>query len=350
MKRMTAILLTIILGAYARGEDNATRLMDLKAKQWTVPELDLKMARIPSGSFIMGSPEDETARREDEVQHEVAITRPFYMGIYEVTQKQYYDVMLPDFDHDGWMYLRGPLHAGTAFHYRERAVPSYRSWMGSKELKLHYPMECVTWYKAREFCRKVTDREREAGRLPKGYVYRLPTEAEWEYACRAGSKEPYNVKGENDQADYLEDLEYIDSFACVAGGKTIRVGQKKPNAWGLYDMHGNVYEWCLDWYGPYPTGKVDDPTGPAESEERVARGGSYCGPPPHSPPGHVAQADPYKTARPFLRSASRDQFPPDVNFYAILGFRVVLAPEVGVSISTFSNFQVAPSSLLRRMP
>ncbi len=330
MKRTIAILLAVILiGVTALAEDNAAQITDLKAKQWTVPELDLKMARIPAGSFTMGSPQDEAARREDEVQHEVTIAKPFYMGIYEVTQKQYYDLMLPDFDHDSWMYIRGPLHAGTAFHYRERAVPSYRSWMGSKQLKLQYPMECVTWDKAREFCRKVTDRERKAGRLPKGYVYRLPTEAQWEYACRAGSKGSYNVKAEADRADNLADPEYVDSFACVFGGKTIRVGQKKPNAWGLYDMHGNVYEWCLDWYGPYPSGKVDDPTGPPEGKERVARGGSYCGPPPHSPPGHVAQGDAYKTARPFLRSAGRDQFPPDVNFYAILGFRVVLAPQVG---------------------
>lgn len=332
MKQASAILWSVILiGNAALAEDNAAQITDLKPEQWTVPELDLKMARIPAGSFTMGSPQDETARREDETPHEVAITKPFYMGIHEVTQKQYYDIMLPDFDHDSWMFIRGPLHAGTAFHYRERAVPSYKSWMGSKELKLQYPMECVPWDKSREFCRKVTRRERKAARLPEGYVYRLPTEAEWEYACRAGSKGPYNVKGGGDKPDNPKDPEDIDSFACVAGGKTIRVGQKKPNAWGLFDMHGNVYEWCLDWYGPYPAGKAKDPIGPLEGEEKVARGGSYCGPPPHSPPGHVAQADPYKTARPFLRSAGRDHFPPDVNFYAILGFRVVLAPQLDSS-------------------
>jgi formylglycine-generating enzyme required for sulfatase activity len=330
LQKTAAATLAFLLscGGVALGAEDAAAVKALKAKSWTVPGLGIRMVRIPAGSFTMGSPEGEVARRADEAQHEVTITRPFYMGIYEVTQKQYYDIMLPDFDHGSWMFIRGPLHAGTAFHYRERAVPSYRSWMGSKELKLQYPMECVTWDKAREFCRRVTERERKAGRLPGGYAYRLPTEAQWEYACRAGSEGSYNVKAEGDKAGNLEDPEYVDSFACVAGGKTIRVGQKKPNAWGLYDMHGNVYEWCLDWYGPYPTGKVKDPIGPPEGKERVARGGSFCGPPPHSPPGHVAQADPYKTARPFLRSAGRDHFPPDVNFYAILGFRVVLAPEV----------------------
>ncbi len=333
MKRTIATVMAAILaGGAALPGDNVAQLTAVKAKEWTVPELGLKMVRIPAGSFVMGSPKDEADRREDEVPHEVTITRPFYMGVYEVTQKQYYDIMLPDFDHDSWMYLRGPLHAGAAFHYRERAEQSWRSWMGSKEMKLKYPMECVTWDKAREFCRKVTERERKAGRLPKGYVYRLPTEAEWEYACRAGSKGPYNVKGHGDKADYLKSAKYLGSFANVAAGKTIPVGRKKPNAWGLYDMHGNVYEWCLDWYGAYPRGKVKDPTGPAKGRKRVARGGSFSGPPPHSPPGHMARGDSYKDAGAFLRSASRYRFSPDVNFYAILGFRVALAPEVRVGL------------------
>jgi len=196
-------------------------------------------------------------------------------------------------------------------------------------LNLQHPMECVTWRKAMEFCRKVTQRERKAGRLPKGYVYRLPTEAEWEYACRAGSKGSYNVEGDGDKKDHLKSPAYLKSFANVGAGKTMNVGQRKPNAWGLYDMHGNVYEWCLDWYGPYPAGEVKDPTGPAEGKKRVARGGCFNGPAPHSPPGVIARADSFSGIGPFLRSASRYKFDPDVNFYAILGFRVVLAPEVG---------------------
>jgi len=330
MKPIIATMLTIVLlVGTAAAADELAQLKALKTKQWIVPELALKMVRIPAGTFIMGSPQDEIDRRDDEVRHEVTIGSPFYMGVYEVTQKQYYDIMLPDFDHDSWMYLRGPLHAGAAFHYRERAVKSWRSWMGSKEMKLQYPMECVTWHKAREFCRKVTQRERKAGRLPKGYVYRLPTEAEWEYACRAGSTGSYNVEGDGNQADYLKSAGYLKSFAVIEGGKTERVGERKPNAWGLYDMHGNVYEWCLDWYGAYPTGKVKDPTGPAEGRKKVARGGSFSGLAPHSPPGHMARGDSVRDAGPCLRSASRDKFSPDANFYAILGFRVVLAPEVG---------------------
>jgi len=325
MKQTIAIVMAVILiGSSALPGDNAVELAALKAKKWTVPKVDLKMVRIPAGSFVMGSPKTEPDRRGDETRHEVTISKPFYMGAYEVTQKQYYDLMLPDFDHASWQFARGPIHAGTALFYRSR---SGRSNYEGGELNLKQPMECVTWEKAREFCRKVTQLERKAGRLPEGYVYRLPTEAEWEYACRAGSKGPYNVKGDKETAEYLRSPKYIKSFANVAEGKPIDVGKGKSNAWGLYDMHGNVYEWCLDWYGPYPKGEVTDPTGPAEGKKRVARGGCFNGPLPHSPPGVIARGNAYKTIGPFLRSASRYKFRPDVNFYAILGFRVVLGPE-----------------------
>ena len=326
MKQTIAIVTAVILvGGAALPGDNAQQLAALKAKTWTVPGLDLKMVLIDAGSFVMGSGKTEPDRRADETPHKVTISKPFYMGVYEVTQKQYYDLMLPDFDHDSWQYARGALHAGTAFFYRSRS--GRYNYEGGK-LNLQHPMECVTWEKAREFCRKITRRERKAGRLPKGYVYRLPTEAQWEYACRAGSKGPYNVKCDGDKPD-LKSPRYLKSFANVGEGKPIDVGRKKPNAWGLYDMHGNVYEWCLDWYGPYPAGEVKDPTGPVEGKKRVARGGCFNGPPPHSPPGVITRADSFSSIGPFLRSASRYRFRPDVNFYAILGFRVVLAPQVG---------------------
>ena len=329
MKRTILIVTTVILacGAALTG-DNAADLAAMKAKQWTVPKVDMKMMRIPAGSFIMGSPKTEPYRHTDETQHKVTITQPFYMGACEVTQKQYYDLMLPGFDHEAWQFARGPIHAGAAMFYRSRSGRG--NYLGG-ELNLKQPMECVTWEKAREFCRKVTDLERKAGRLPKGYVYRLPTEAEWEYACRAGSKGRYNVKGEKDTLEYLKSSKFINSFANVAEGKPIDVAQKKPNAWGLYDMHGNVYEWCLDWYGPYAGGAEKDPTGPATGVRRTARGGSFNGALPHAPPGVIPQRNAYKTIGPFIRSASRCSLRPDVGFYAICGFRVVLAPEVAVN-------------------
>jgi formylglycine-generating enzyme required for sulfatase activity len=329
MKRTIVIVTTVILacGAVLVG-DNAADLAVMKAKQLTVPKVDMKMMRIPAGSFIMGSPKTEQYRSSNETQHKVTITRPFYMGACEVTQKQYYDLMLPGFDHDAWQFARGPIHAGTAMFYRSRSGRG--DFVGGK-LNLKQPMECVTWEKAREFCRKVTDLERKAGRLPKGYIYRLPTEAEWEYACRAGAKGRYNVKGEKDTLEYLKSSKFINSFANVAEGKPVDVAQKKPNAWGLYDMHGNVYEWCLDWYGPYSGGDEKDPIGPATGIKRVARGGSFNGALPYAPPGVIPQRDVYKTIGPFIRSASRYGLRPDVSFYAICGFRVVLGPEVKVN-------------------
>jgi formylglycine-generating enzyme required for sulfatase activity len=295
-QRTAAATLALLLACSGPlAAQDAAALKTLEAKEWTLPELGLQLKRIPAGTFTMGSPKTEANRREDETQHEVTITKPFYMGAYEVRQKEFYDIMLPGFDHESWQYWRGPLHAGAAYNYRG----------GGGKLRLDYPMECVTWQRAVTFCEKITAREKKAGRLPKGYVYRLPTEAEWEYACRAGARGPYNVKGDPKSKDFLK------TFAHCAAGESTAVGRKKPNAWGLYDMHGNVYEWCLDWYGPYPAGKVADPAGPAKGRKRVGRGGCWTG-----------------GTGPFLRSASRYRFDPRVNFYAILGFRVVLAPAI----------------------
>ena len=137
-----------------------------------------------------------------------------------------------------------------------------------------YPAICMTQLAAKMYCKWLCAKT--------GRYYRLPTEAEWEYACRAGTTTAYSF---GDDPDDLEDYGwYFDN----SDDKYQKVGTKKPNPWGLYDMHGNVYEWCLDWYGPYPTGKANDPTGPPEGKEKVARGGSFCGPPPHSPPGRGA--------------------------------------------------------------
>ena len=167
----------------------------------------------------------------------MTLTKPFLLGVHEVTQGQWQAVM------------------GTT------------PWKGKKYVKEgdDYPATYVSWNDAVEFCRKLSEKE--------GLEYRLPTEAEWEYACRAGTTTAYSF---GDDASELGEYAWYRENAWDAGQKYAHtVGQKKPNPWGLYDMHGNVFEWCQDWYGDYPSGSVTDPTGPASGDSRVLRGGSF---------------------------------------------------------------------------
>ena len=186
---------------------------------------------IKAGSFMMGSEKDYAYADERSV-HEVTITKPFYMGVYEVTQAQ-------------WKALMGDNPSG---------------FKGDD-----LPVEMVSWEDCQKFLAKLKEK---AGQ---GMICRLPTEAEWEYACRAGSKTEYSF---GDDVGSLEDYAW---FRANSEEKTHPVGQKKPNAWGLYDMHGNVFEWCADGYdaGYYAKSPEDDPKGPAAAGSRVLRGGSW---------------------------------------------------------------------------
>ena len=199
------------------------------------------------------------------------------------------------------------------------------------DLKEDVPVYNVSWNEAVEFCRRLTQRERAEGRIPDGYEYRLPTEAEWEYACRAGTTSALpngrdiRILGKNN-APALDDIAWYGGNSSVRfdgvgwktdswtekqypGGRAAprEVKCKQPNRWGLYDMIGNVWEWCGDWYGDYPYGSATDPTGAAHSAFRVVRGGGWC-----------------NDAR-SCRSASRDWDEPGYRYY-FLGFRVALAP------------------------
>jgi formylglycine-generating enzyme required for sulfatase activity len=203
--------------------------------------IGMKLVLIPKGTFMMGSPETEEGRGVDETQHQVTISNDYYLGVTEVTQGQYEKVM------------------GTnPSYFQKRVIRKSDSSM--------YPVEQVSWEDAVEFCKKLSDlpEEKKAGR-----VYRLPTEAEWEYACRAGSKTAY-IFGAS--ATSLGDYAW---FRGNSDQQTHPVGEKKPNAWGLYDMHGNVWEWCSDWLGDYPKGSVSDPSGPNKGSFRVDRGGNW---------------------------------------------------------------------------
>jgi formylglycine-generating enzyme required for sulfatase activity len=282
------------------------------------------MVLVPSGTFTMGSPKREKHRRVDEVQHKVRISNPLYMSAYECRQREFYKLMMPaDYDHASWKYQRGPLHDGAAWAYRRKAG---RGPINGTDVAVNIPrtdlnpMECVSWDRAVEFCRKLTEREQAAGRLPKDYVYRLPTEAEWEYACRAGTKGPYSFEGDYAQESALSEYMSIRGSGYGTFAAAATPGRRKPNTWGLYDMHGNVYEWCSDWYGPYNAEATGDPTGPKIGKEKVARGGGVS----------VIRDNLDEAVHPFFRAASRYGFPPATSHQINLGFRVVLAPKLKV--------------------
>ena len=239
--------------------------------------VQMTMVFIPAGSFDMGSPENEPNRGSDETLHRVTISKPFWMGKYEVTQEQWQAVM------------------GN----------SLSNFKGPK-----LPVETVSWDDCQQFLSRLNQKH-------PGKIFRLPTEAEWEYACRAGTTTAYQWGDDPDggagwcnaadQAAKRQNpgwtvFSWDDGYA-----NTAPVGSFRANAWGLFDMHGNVWEWCQDWYGPYQAGAQTDPGGAPNGKDRVARGGSW-----YRPPGLV-------------RSAYRLWVHPGLRNWSV-GFRVVLAP------------------------
>lgn len=204
--------------------------------------IGMKLILIPEGRFVMGSPPEDQDADPDELPHLVLLTKYFYLGETEVTQRQWQQVM----------------QTNPSYFQKPTIQVSDSS---------DYPVDSVLWEDAVRFCRALSalPEEKEAGRK-----YRLPTEAEWEYACRAGSTTPFSF---GDDADLLENYAW---YSDNSDRQTHPVAQKKPNAWGLYDMHGNVWEWCSDWYGDYPTGQVSDPAGRGIGLGRVYRGGCWC--------------------------------------------------------------------------
>jgi sulfatase modifying factor 1 len=258
------------------------------------PSTIIRGSWIPSGSFCMGSPVSEhrsfgtvisdsgiyqtSGESYGEHQHQVILTHPFFVSEVPCTQEQWTAVM----NHN----------------------PSH--FVGE-----HRPVEGVSWFDAMDYCRILTETHRNEGILPDGWHWSLPTEAQWEYACRAGTTGPF--------AGDIRMMAWYSDTAFEATGKkeedfemedlqTQPVRTKLPNAWGLYDMHGNVGEWCLDWYADYQLGTVIDPVGPAHGFARVIRGGSCQNPDL------------------FSRSANREADEP-TNTSETAGFRPVLVPE-----------------------
>lgn len=223
--------------------------------------IGMKLILIPPGTFTMGSPDSEKDRGSDEFQHQVEISKPFYLGVFPVTQEEYESV------------------TGTN--------PSLYSPGGNGADKVQtvntsrFPVETVSWHDAVAFCKELSELEEE---VKAGRKYRLPTEAEWEYACRGGVDG--KAFGVGDGTSLSSTQANFDGSAAKGPflDRTTQVGSYRANAFGLYDMHGNVWEWCADWYDAdyYKTSPRRDPENTTPSKLRVCRGGcrindaSYC--------------------------------------------------------------------------
>jgi len=282
MKKITPIALLIpwLLSACGPEATQATKTSPPR------PPLVLGMTnlvRIEPGTFLMGSPSNEVNLPSvEDPQTRVIISQGFWMGKHEVTQNEYLSLMGKN--------------------------PS--SNITLRENDLNQPVDRVSWTDATNYCGKRTEQERMAGRLPRGYIYRLPTEAEWEYTCRAGTTTRFSFGDD-------PNLEDIDRHAWYSGnnGKAGEpnygpkaVGQKLPNPWGLFDMHGNVAEWCLDGLAKYSGGTVTNQFNVTTNESRVVRGGSVS-----------STAEACRSA--YRMIAKRKLTPVNV------GFRVALVPQ-----------------------
>ena len=222
---------------------------DSSASKTITNTIGMKLNLIPAGTFMMGSPADETGRQEKDIEHQhpVTISKAFYMQTTEVTQGQW-EALMGSKPYRFQLLIRDFVKEGA-----------------------NYPATYVNWGDAVAYCKKMSEKE--------GKTYRLPTEAEWEYACRAGTETKWSF-GHDDKA-LGDHAWYIKNTFAIGEKYAHQVGLKNPNAFGLYDMHGNVYEWCHDYYGAnyYQQSPEKDPTGPRAGLGRVVRGGSMGGGP-----------------------------------------------------------------------
>jgi sulfatase modifying factor 1 len=275
MKKSLAILLLLLIAVGCDDSTQTEQPTEHPVEQPTEPAkesitntIGMKLNLIPAGTFTMGSPATETDRQDNETQHPVTISKPFYMQTTEVTQGQW------------------------------KAVMGTEPWKGQGSVKEgpNNAATYVSWDDAIAYCKKLSEKE--------GKTYRLPTEAEWEYACRAGTETRWSF---GDDEKEFGDYAWYDKNTYDVGDKyPHQVGLKKPNAFGLYDMHGNVWEWCHDYYGRdyYKQSPEQDPTGPTSGSFRVLRGGAW-----------------YFFTR-GTRSANRDRLDADVR-YDNVGSRLV---------------------------
>jgi formylglycine-generating enzyme required for sulfatase activity len=241
--------------------------------------LGMHLLPVEPGTFFMGSPETEEERSDDEVRHEVKLTQRFWLGQYEVTQAE-------------WTALMG----GNPSDRKDPLAP----------------VENVSWEDVDAFCKKLTEQERKTGRLPEDWIYALPTEGQWEYACRAGTTTPFSFGKvlDGSQANCDGTSPYGTTVNGPYLSQTVAVGRYPANPWEFHDMHGNVCEWCRDWYGEYEFKEGEatpDPIGRASGDARVNRGGCW------------------RSLAGGCRSALRGGGTPDFR-YDLLGFRLAAVP------------------------
>jgi len=264
---------------------------------FTIPAVNLEMVRIEPGSFQMGA-DDGTGHERP--AHTVTISRPFWMGKHEVTQCLFRDFInatshKTQAEMQGWAWVR------DGKNWKKKHGATWANTFSGE----NRPVVCVSWEDSVAFCRWLTDHDCSGGRLPTGYEYRLPTEAEWEYAARGGvNSRGFTYAGSNNVGD-------VAWYYENSGSKTHPVGGKVANELGLHDMSGNVWEWCYDWYDAsfYDKGGGADPVNSRQAAGRVRRGGCWFGTAMH------------------CRSANRYRNMPG-DAHCILGFRVALAPAV----------------------
>ena len=250
------------------------KTIEFKCNEGVIDDILSNLILCQSGEFMMGSPEEEKGRGSDEKQHSVKISKNYYLSKYVVTKWQYRTIINGKYDYD--------------------------------ISELDTPIVNVNWFEAKEFCNILNNMFSE--KIPKGYKFDLPTESQWEYACRAGTNKSFNNNVDlNDNLEKSNELDEICCYGDIYSFGNRAVGSKKPNSWGLYEMHGSVWEWCNDWYGDYKLEEEIDPIGNNEGTDKVIRGGCV------------------KSYPCDCRSAKRNYEEPDVKDKYI-GFRLALVP------------------------
>jgi formylglycine-generating enzyme required for sulfatase activity len=290
--------------------------VSMKQSPHLIPDIKLTLQPIPAGTFKMGSPANELGRKENEgPQRETNIARPFWFGKTEITLGQWRAVMGTDIVDqakmvlaDNTVYNSGGKSQTLRQHYRAQADSDPRTLVDNTDDD--FPVYWINWHDAVAFCRRLSERERSAGRLPSGYVFRLPTEAEWEYACRAGTTEAtyagnLNIT-ETESGPRARVLDPIAWYGNTGTSVPHKVGELKPNAFGLHDMLGNVMEWCADAADHKLSRELDNPQR-TPPDLRVARGGSTG------------------TGAEMCRAARRFMFPATMRSRRA-GFRIALGP------------------------